>query len=205
MQLNPVFDGDELIQGLHAENRATFEYIFRKYFPRIHLFAFRITGNYEDSQDIAQDVFISLFKNIKKATSESFLKSTLFKMTRNACFNYIKHKKVEQKYFDFIQQDDPSFNLYMLSFLEEKEAEDLRSEIMQDVMSIVSTMGESVQRVFVLSKLQHKKNQEIAEITGLHIKTVEKHLSKVMKRLKSELTFGSEQKKTNLIFFLTFF
>lgn len=205
MQTNQVFDEDKLIEGLHAETRAAFEYVFRKYFPRIRLFAFRMTNNFEDSQDIAQDVFLALFKNTKRVTSEGVLKSILFKMTRNACFNYIKHKKVEQKYVDFIRQEDPSFNLYMLSFLEEREAEDLRNEIMKDVMSIVSMMGQSVQKVFVLSKLQHKKNQEIAEITGLHIKTVEKHLSRAMKRLKSELTFGSEQKKTNLDFFLTFF
>jgi RNA polymerase sigma-70 factor (ECF subfamily) len=205
MQTNQIFDEDRLIEGLHAENRATFEYVFRKYFPRIHLFAFRITNHYEDSQDIAQDVFLALFKSAKRITSEGLLKSILFKMTRNACFNYIKHKKVEQKYIDFIQQEDPSFNLYMLSSLEEREAEELRNEIMNEVMSIVSTMGESVRKVFVLSKVQRKKNQEIAEITGLHIKTVEKHLSRAMKRLKSELTFGSEQKRTNLNFFLTFF
>ncbi len=205
MELNQAFGEGELVQGLHAEDRAAFEYVFRKYFPRIHLFAFRMTSNYEDSQDIAQDVFLALFRSTKGVTSESLLKSVLFKMTRNACLNYIKRKKVEQKYIDFIQQDDPSFNLYMISFLEEREAEDLRNEIMQEVMSIVSTMGESVQRVFILSKIQQKRNQEIADITGLHIKTVEKHLSRAMKRLKSELTFGSEQKRTNLNFFLTFF
>lgn len=198
-------DGNKLIAGLRAENKAAFEYVFRKYFPRIRLFAFRMTNNDEDSLDIAQDVLISLFKNTKRITSEGQLKSWLFKMARNACFNYIKHKKVEQKYLDFIQQDNPSLNLYMLSFLEEKEADDLRNEIMKEVMTIISTMGESVQKVFVLSKFQQMKNKEIAEITGLHIKTVEKHLSRAMKRLQSDLAFGSEQKKTNLYFFLIFF
>lgn len=199
------FDRNKLIEGLSCGNRVAFECIFRKYFPRIRLFAFRMINNDEDSRDIAQDVFVALFNNTKRITSEALLKSWLFKMTRNACLNYIKHKKVEQKYLDFIKLDDPSLNLYMLSFLEEKEAEHLREEIMNEVMTIISTMGDSVQKVFVLSKFQHKKNKEIAEITGLHIKTVEKHLSRAMKRLKNELSFGSEQKMINLLLFLTFF
>ena len=70
--------------------------------------------------------------------------------------------------------------------------------MMQEIEKILETLPENARKVFYMSRMDGKKNKEIARELNLNIKTVEKHLSKTTKTLKSRL------KKIRYIYFLLF-
>lgn len=195
----------KIVEGLVFGDATVFEYLFNLFFPRLRVFAFRMVDDFLVAEDLVQDVFIAFWESRSIIRSVQQAKSVLFKMTRNTCLNYIKHKKVEQRYTDYLNYDSGSTNLYMLSFLEEKEIEELKKEMIREVDNIISSLSTSCQQVFRMSKFQQLKNREIAEKTGLNIKTVEKHISKAMSKLRDEMNSGSASKRNLLYLFVNFF
>ena len=195
----------KILLGLELGDETIFEYLFHLYFPRLRVFAFRMLGDFFVAEDLVQDVFISFWESRSKIKSVQQVKGQLFKMTRNMCLNYIKHKRVEQKYADYLNYDSATNNIYMLSFLEENEIEELKKEMINEVNAIISSLSLSCQQVFRMSKFQQLKNREIAEKTGLNIKTVEKHISKAMSKIREEMNSGQTFRRNILYLFVSFF
>lgn len=195
----------KILLGLELGDESIFEYLFHIYFPRLRMFAFRMLGDFFVAEDLVQDVFISFWESRSKIKSVQQAKGLLFKITRNACLNYIKHKRVEQKYADYLNHDSATNNIYMLSFLEENEIEELKNEMINEVNSIISALSPTCQQVFRMSKFQQLKNREISEKTGLNIKTVEKHISKAMSKIREEMSSGSVYRRSILYLFVNLF
>lgn len=204
MHTHLKFEESKILLGLELGDESIFEYLFHLYFPRLRVFAFRMLDDFFVAEDLVQDVFISFWESRIKVKSVQQVKGLLFKMTRNACLNYIKHKKVEQKYADYLNYDSATNNIYMLSFLEENEMDELKNEMINEVNSIISSLSPSCQQVFRMSKFQQLKNREISEKTGLNIKTVEKHISNAMSKIRERMNSGPAYRRSLLYLFVNF-
>ncbi|MDP4185959.1 MAG: RNA polymerase sigma-70 factor [Bacteroidota bacterium] len=180
---------ESLSLGSRIKNGDTkaFEYFFRKYHPRLRLFAFRIIDNFDVADDIIQDIFSTLWENRESINEDRNLKSFIFMSLRNQCLNYIKRQKVEKKYIEFATYQNISQELFLINFLEENEIEQLKGSMIREVQSIMETLSPQCKKVFELSRFEKLKNKEIAEKLGLNIKTVEKHISNAMKVIRQEM------------------
>ncbi len=205
MPVHLKIEESKILLGLELGDETIFEYLFNIYFPRLRVFAYRMLGDFFVAEDLVQDVFISFWESRSKIKSVQQAKGHLFKMTRNTCLNYIKHKRVEQKYADYLNYDSATNNIYMLSFLEENEIEEIKKEMINEVNTIISSLSSSCQQVFRMSKFLQLKNREIAEKTGLSIKTVEKHISKAMSKIREEMNSGQASRRNILHLFVNFF
>lgn len=83
---------DKEIIGLALENDAAFEVLASRYLTYVYSAAFRYVHDDSDAQDVTQEVFVKLWKNLKKIDQEKSLKPWLLTVTRNACLDFLKKK-----------------------------------------------------------------------------------------------------------------
>lgn len=81
-----------------AELEKTFKTFFHTFYPILTVFAERYVGDSDVANDMAQEAFIKLWKSELRFIDNNARKAYLYTITKNSCLNYLKHKKIEQKY-----------------------------------------------------------------------------------------------------------
>lgn len=90
--MNRVYEINALIEEIKINKDIAFEKIVEGYSDRIIRLCYLQSGNREDSEDLAQDVFVKIYKNINKFKGESALYTWIYRITINVCLTYLKNK-----------------------------------------------------------------------------------------------------------------
>ncbi|WP_446787866.1 RNA polymerase sigma factor [Macellibacteroides fermentans] len=176
-----------IIKQLQDGNEKVFEQIVREYWPRMFKFALIYTQNNETSQELVQDTFLVLWNNRAILKDNTNLITYLMVVLRNKCLNLLEQTRIRQLYIEEI--DDETIyqraNLYVLHDEASQivESEDLHKAIER----ALSKLPDKTREVFMLSRYDGLKNQQIAETKNISQKTVEYHISKALQILKEEL------------------
>ena len=176
-----------IIKQLQDGNEKVFEQIVREYWPRMFKFALIYTQNNETSQELVQDTFLVLWNNRAILKDNTNLITYLMVVLRNKCLNLLEQARIRQLYIEEI--DDETIyqraNLYVLHDEASQivESEDLHKAIER----ALSKLPDKTREIFMLSRYDGLKNQQIAETKNISQKTVEYHISKALQILKEEL------------------
>jgi len=85
-----------LLAGSRQGDLASFEGLMRQYERLVLVTALRLAGNLPDAQDVSQEVFLKLYKNLGKVASEGALASWLYRVTVNACHDLRRRRRPEE-------------------------------------------------------------------------------------------------------------
>ncbi len=154
-----------------------FEYIFKNFSESIRNFIYYKCGDIQQAEDLTQEAFIKLWDNCSKVVFEK-AKSFLFTVANNAFLNEVAHKKVVLKHQTTLLKDRTNITPEFL--LEEKE-------FMVKLKTVISDLPVKQREVFLLSRIEKKKYKEIAEITGISIKAVEKRMSLALITIREKI------------------
>src|SRR5437764_10219680 len=72
-----------------------FEQLMRQYERLVLVTALRLAGNLPDAQDVSQEVFLKLYRNLGKLTSDDAVSSWLYRVTANACHDLRRRRRPE--------------------------------------------------------------------------------------------------------------
>lgn len=177
-------DDKELLISLRQGVVNAFEYIYLKYFDSLLNYADRILHDNDNAKNVVQNVFYKIWENKSELTISISVRAYLFKSVYNLCLNTITHKKYVEKF----EQENLS-DLYFSVIIQSPEIEDelWRSDIRKAVNDAVSNLPDKCRQVFVLSKIEGLKNREIAEKLNISEKTVERHMSIALSKLRLDL------------------
>ncbi|WP_342332653.1 RNA polymerase sigma-70 factor [Pedobacter sp. FW305-3-2-15-E-R2A2] len=181
-QVTPSFRSDQI------------QVLFEQYYISLVAFSWRIVKCDEAARDIVQDTFVKLLeKNYLFQDNENAQKSYLYATVKNASLNYLRREGVAGKYLevnDFKEQDEK----LLLDAL-------IYAELVGHLHKAVDSLPEVCQRVFKLSYIEEKSNQEIAEEVNLSINTVKTHKQRALKLLRQRLIPIYKTVKTIFPFF----
>jgi len=175
------FNSDQnLIRRLRKGDKIAFELIYNKFKEKLYYFTLRYIHTAIDSEEIIQNVFVSLWENRDALKEGHSLSSYLYKITINQIYNHLKHRAVRQKYFE------------QISRMETQEADDSQQHIyhmdLQGVIGkLMESMPEKQQFIFRLSRQDGLSNNEIAQRLGLSVRSVENQIYRAVKFIKSKL------------------
>ncbi|MEZ5082725.1 MAG: RNA polymerase sigma-70 factor [Bacteroidales bacterium] len=160
-------------------NRSDFEKLFKELYSSLCHFAYGFIYDFDNAQEIAQDVFINLWQTRETIDPKKSVKSYLFTSVKNRCLNYIRdHKKFRSQYLDVeLELEIPVEDKDIFSENERKER----------INQALDKLPEKCREVFELSRFDEMKYKDIAEKMDISIKTVEVHMSKALKILREEL------------------
>ncbi|KOH45943.1 hypothetical protein NC99_12670 [Sunxiuqinia dokdonensis] len=160
-----------------------FNTIFRRYHQPLVLYAYKFVANEDVSLDLVQDVFALIWEKQKLGLDEEHLKAYLFRSTRNACLNYLKHQKVIQKH----KQLTSLVNMEIRHF-ESGEKSLIEKESLAKIHQAIHSLSAIHREVIELSRFEGLKNKEIAERLNIPVRTVETRLFRALTSLKEELS-----------------
>ncbi len=89
----PEISDQELINQYLKGDKKTLEILIKKYLKPIYGFVYRYVGGAGEAEDITQEVFVRVWKNIKKFGREKSFKTWIFAIAKNASLDFIKKKK----------------------------------------------------------------------------------------------------------------
>lgn len=168
------------VRALKNEERATFNFLFDKYYSRLYHFANRYLNMTEEAEEVIQDVFLKLWLQKEKLDENLSIQSYLFTIVKSQVLNIIRKRTSRNNY--------EKNELFTANAFAEDSPLDIEyielSKILQDA---IDSLPAKRQEVFLLSRYEELSNKEIAEQLGIAIKTVEAQITAALKQLKSIL------------------
>lgn len=154
--------------------------IFDDHFHLLVYSAYSYVKDYNQAEDIVQDVFVKVWQNFDYIIQIKDIKGYLYKAVKNSSLNYIKHINVRQK---FVEESVDLYSEMEKSAEEHKTYEETRKRIHLAVNKLPAHWKEA----FVHSRYNNLKYHEIASKMNVSQKTVEKYISKSLNILRNEL------------------
>ncbi len=88
-----VNSDEQLIASYLRGNEKALEILIKRYLKPIYGFAFRFVSSSQEAEDIAQEVFVKMWRNLKKFDRNKKFKSWIFSIAKNTCLDAMKKKK----------------------------------------------------------------------------------------------------------------
>jgi RNA polymerase sigma-70 factor (ECF subfamily) len=176
-------DTAELIKKATSGDHSAYQEFIRLYSTRVHAIAYQMVGNSIDAQDIAQEVFVRLFRSLHTYKPRFKFTTWLYRLTVNHSIDYLrKHKKHKSVSLEFLEDKAK------LKGIEPSPDESLEmNELKGAIQKISMQLSGKQRKVFVLRDLQDFSTDEVAQILNCRPSTVRAHLSKARGLVKDSL------------------
>ena len=176
----------QLFERLRNDDEVAFRVIYKNYSSKLYYFVLEFIPIKEAAEDIVQDTFVTLWNRRKKLKDNTKLASYLFTGAKNNALYRLRDKKYRQKLFpDSINASEINLNTDALTAVDTSAF--AFQEIEQIMRATLRSLPPQCRKVFELSRFQKMKNKEIAEELNISVRTVEGHISKGIKALKTAL------------------
>lgn len=173
---------DKELVILTLNNSDYFACIMQRYETKLIRFIRRISGvNIQDAEDILQEVFIRVYKNLNSYDSDLKFSSWIYRITRNYVISEFRKKKARGE----VYLVDEEWN----TFVSELNIEsDLDREINRDILlKILDKIDLKYREVLILKFLEDRDYKEISDILKKPVCTVGTLINRAKKKLKQEI------------------
>lgn len=171
-----------------------FEQLIEGYQRKIFNIAFRMLGNYDDAWDMAQEVFIRMYKSISSFKEQSSLSTWIYRITTNVCLDELRKRKNRKiTYIDEeIRLDDGDVKRQMENEGPSPEDYAETNEIKKVVRDAILQLPEEYRIIIVLRDIQGFSYEEIAAILKCPEGTVKSRISRARHALGNILVSKKE-------------
>ena len=156
------------------DNNINFDDLFRYNFRPLCLYALHYLQDVDLSEDIVQESYAALWEKLQEGAHILNRKSYLYMMVRNRCLDHLRKKGIP------IESLKP-YDTY--GIIDDDDAQE-RSQTEARLWTAIDSLPEKCREVFILSKRDGLKYEEISEELNLSVNTVRYQISKALKVLK---------------------
>lgn len=187
---------EKLVGRLRGGDTVALEALIDLYGPRVYRVVHRITGNEADTEEVVQDVFLTLFRKLDTFEGQAGLRSWLYKIATNAALNKRRGKRSEvevslEDYLPRFQADgrwEKQPGLLPEDWSQTPE-EDLLSQETQVILNrAIDELPDHYRAVLVLRDVEGLSNEETAEALGESIASVKTRLHRARMALRERLS-----------------
>jgi len=182
-----VISEKELLIKAKEGDEAAFEEIIKMYQQKVCNTIFFMIKNENIVEDIAQEVFIKVYRNLTKFNEESSLYTWIYRITMNTCIDQIKKEKKITYISTFVETEDGEVEVQLED--EKQRVDDiLENKIRKEtLLKAIKSLPAEQRALIVLRDIQEFKYMEIAEMLKLNLGTVKSKISRARQNLKELL------------------
>jgi RNA polymerase sigma-70 factor (ECF subfamily) len=164
---------NELIKQFQNGSVGAFDELVRRYLDEVHRFFIKFTNDPMDAEDLAQDVFLKLYKSLKKFRFEAEFKTYLYRVNVNTANNYLRRSRW-RKWLHLDQSPE------QIDDAADIESEWTKSEIWDAVAKLPTK-----QRLVVMMRVaQNMPHKDIAAVIGVSENSVKSSFHYGINQLK---------------------
>ena len=179
-----------LLERLRDRDERAFRELVEAHRDRVFNITYRMLGNRAEAEDVAQEVFIAVFKTIDSFREESKFSTWLYRVAVNHCKNRIKYlARRHERDRDELDEASPSANNAALGPTKgarpDRALEGAQMEVL--LQEAIASLDEEHRAVVILRDVEELSIEEICEITGLPDGTVKSRLHRARAALRKKL------------------
>lgn len=175
---------EQLVAAYLSGDRHSFEELVVRYVPILYRFLYRFTSSTAEAEDVAQDVFVKVWKNVHSYNSAHLFKTWIFTIAKNTALDYLKKRKPVT--FSDVEEHD--------TFLEDlADVEPLPDAVVEHVLfserlhDAIGTLSPKLRIAFLLHYEDELSFREIAEMLGESLDTVKSRARRAAHALREKM------------------
>jgi RNA polymerase sigma-70 factor, ECF subfamily len=161
-----------------------FRYLVEAHQKFVYSAAFRLLCNDFDSEEIVQETFIRVWKNLNRFNNDMRFTTWLYKIAVNLCYDRIK---ATQRFRNKIQFDMKSSAILNQPSIENIEASVINGELAEIIRFLTNELTPKQKLIFTLTELENLNVEEITTITGLSPQKIKSNLYCAKQNIKEKL------------------
>lgn len=193
MEANPTPEFDiqsidfGLMERIGAGDHEAFRCLVERHQNAVIGTVAKMLGNPSEAEDIAQQVFLRIWKNARRYRPDAKFTTYLFTITRNLVFNETRRRS-RKKEVSADEREENSHQTLEASPDRQPDAELLQAELQTAVDEAIASLPETQRMAVVLRRYEQLSYDEIAEVLGLSVSAVKSLLFRARTALRESLS-----------------
>jgi len=176
---------EQLVQDFLDGDDQAFNRLVMLHQTKIYNLALNYVKSQEEAKDLAQDIFVTVYRSLPKLREKEKFTSWLYQIAINHCRN--RYKKLRRRgYFNNISLDDEQ-SFLQIPGDEGPEKSLQRKNTIKLVRSTIDSMPETEKEIILLRDIQELAYEEISTILDIPLGTVKSKLNRARTSLKDRL------------------
>lgn len=163
---------ESFIRALKSRDNSSFMKMVDLYKNKIVSLCYSYTNDYYEAEDLSQEIFISIYKNIVKFKGECSLSTYIYKISVSRCLDYVRKRKIKQVFGGILN-------------IQKSKHEDIDEK--NFIRECIIRLPEKLKTPLILYFYIGLTQREISAILGITEKNVEGRIYRAKKQLKKVL------------------
>ena len=167
-------------------NVKAFEHLVSTYESYIYNLSYRMFNNVLDAQDVTQEIFIKIYRNLPKFKFKSKFKTWIYRIAINTCMDELKKNK--DRIFERIDNEDNDF-LSEFPDVSGKTPEEqiIDNELRNQIRQIIKELPIKYRLPIILRDFQGFTYEDISEVLNIKLDTVKVRINRGRLKIKDKL------------------
>jgi RNA polymerase sigma-70 factor (ECF subfamily) len=195
---------ERLVERLKRRDEAAFNEFVRRYKAQVFRLVVRMLNDRAEAEDVAQEVFVTVFKSIDSFRGDSKLSTWLYRVATNHCKNRIKYlerrARGRNREFDEVAEHDTVESATMNPSAQiprpDQQAEAHQMEAI--VRAAIAELDEEQRELVILRDVENLSYEELQQITGLPEGTVKSRLHRARLALARAVQRATEGRHSSV-------
>ncbi len=175
MTSNQTFSETDLLNGCMKGDRRMQKQLYDQFSPKMYAVCLRYMGNGDDAQDILQEGFIKVFRNLEKFRGDGSFEGWMRRIFVNTAIEQIRKKKTD---LSLTEKED---------LIELKSVSAIDNINEKDLLQIVSELSPGYRTVFNMYVVEGFNHKEISETLGISEGTSKSQLARARMILQEKI------------------
>ncbi|WP_439184725.1 RNA polymerase sigma factor [Carboxylicivirga taeanensis] len=185
---------EQLIDLSSKGDKDAFRQLVEMHHKKVIYICLSFVNNGHDAEDIAQEVFIEMYRSLKNFRKESTVSTWLYRLSVNKSLDFIRQAKRQKRGSGKVSLIEKS-EVEQLHITSDQSPSDYleEDEKRQLLYSAINQLPERQKKAIILSQINELKQNEVAEIMETTISSVESLLVRAKKKLRETLFSHKEE------------
>lgn len=186
--VNPT-ETRRLVARCKRGERGAFDDLIRRYEKKVYNFAFRLSGNYDEANDVASETFVRVYNALQNFRGDSSFITWLFRITTNVYLDERKRKRARpyESLDEMIELDETTVVRQIEDPAPTPEETVEKQESVDLLQQAINSLPDYQRMMIVLYHTENRSYEEIAEALDLPIGTVKSRLNRARLSLREKL------------------
>lgn len=163
-------------------DQQAFQAVFRQHYQALCYFAAAIVQDRQEAEDLVQETFSKLWNKRGDFRTTSHVKAFLYITTKNASLNFLKSRQRQvsrEQAFTYLHEEASPDEIFDPLLVE--------TEIISELYHEIENLPTQCQRIFRMSYLEGRKNEDIATMLNISYNTVRSQKLRALKLIRASL------------------
>ncbi len=190
-------DGSKRAHDKEQIIHPAFDDLYEKYQNAVFGFAYYLTQNRGDAEDLFQEAWLRIAKKLPGEVNMQSIKAWIFTVVANLHRDELRKKRIRRLFFSqkamSLENENTMFPVLPGKPISVNSGEAYQADIGRDIARAMARLPDRQRRVFVLKEMAEFKQAEISDILGIPLGTVKSLMHRAVTRLRRELSKYNEK------------